>query len=143
MGSMPSTTEVHPQVAVPTQGAGDRPGAPIGWRQGERSRRQHGDGGHRAFVPLLLLVIAGLAWPGFQCYQLVNERQALATVFGSQNRQVEESTKLRGSLDAIARDTAILAGSGNAGAKLIVDELAKRGVTINPAAASASAASEK
>ena len=96
-----------------------------------------GDPGRRAFgyspfLPLLLLVVAAAAWPAFQCYQLVIEKQALATVSGNQTRQFEDAGKLRTSLDSLARETALLAEKGNPGAKLIIGELARRGVTINP-----------
>jgi hypothetical protein len=84
------------------------------------------------FVPLLLLVVAGVAWPAFQCFQLVMERQGLATVHANQNRQYEDAGKLRTSLDNLARETALLADKGNPGAKMIIGELARRGVTINP-----------
>ena len=80
----------------------------------------------------MLLVVAAVAWPAFQCYQLVNESQALATVHGNQSRPFEDATKLRASLDGLARETALLADKGNPGAKLIVGELARRGITINP-----------
>ena len=96
---------------------------------GDSGRREFG---YSPFLPLLLLVIAAVAWPAFQCYQLVNERQALTTVHGNQTRQFEDAGKLRMSLDSLARETAILADKGNPGAKLIIGELAKRGVTINP-----------
>jgi hypothetical protein len=95
----------------------------------ERGRREFG---YSPFLPVLLLVLVAVAWPAFQCYQLVNEKQALATVMFNQNRQFEDAGKLRGSLDALARETALLADKGNPGAKLIVGELARRGVTINP-----------
>ena len=84
------------------------------------------------FLPLVLVVVAGVAWPAFQCYQLILEKQGLATVYGNQARPYEEAGKLRSSLDALARETAILADKGNPGAKLIIGELARRGVTINP-----------
>ena len=84
------------------------------------------------FVPLLLLVVTGVVWPTFQCIQLIMEKQGLATVQTNQTRSYEEAGKLRTSLDNLARETAILADRGNPGAKLIVGELAKRGVTINP-----------
>ena len=93
--------------------------------------------GYSPFLPLLLLVIAAVAWPAFQCYQLVNERQGLAAVQANQTRQFEDAGKLRTSLDSLARETALLADKGNPGAKLIVAELARRGVTINPNAAPA------
>ena len=86
------------------------------------------------FLPLLILALAVLLWSGFQCYQLVSERQSLLAAYTNQQRAFDESGKLRSSLDALARETAILADRGNAGARLIVDELRKRGVTINPKA---------
>ena len=94
---------------------------------------------HSPFVPLLLLVVAAVAWPTFQCIQLVMEKQGLATVHTNQNKQYEDAGKLRTSLDNLARETAILADKGNPGAKLIIGELAKRGVTINPNAPAATA----
>jgi len=100
-----------------------------GTYSGEHRRREFG---HSAFLPLLLVVVAVVAWSAFQCYQLVNEKQGLATVFGNQSRQFEDAGKLRTSLDALARETALLADKGNPGAKLIIGELARRGVTINP-----------
>ncbi|MCB1933979.1 MAG: hypothetical protein KDI45_16130, partial [Candidatus Accumulibacter sp.] len=84
------------------------------------------------FLPLLLVVLAVFLWSGFQCYQLVGERQSLLTAHASQQRALDESARVRGSLDALARETAVLADRGNASARLIVDELRKRGVTINP-----------
>jgi hypothetical protein len=91
--------------------------------------------GYSPFLPLLLFIIAGVAWSAFQCYQLVIEKQGLATVHNNQTRQYDDATKLRTTLDSLARETAILAEKGNPGAKLIIGELAKRGVTINPNAA--------
>ena len=103
--------------------------APPNVSYGTTVRREFG---HSPFLPLLLLVIAGVAWSTFQCLQLVNEKQALATLHTNQTRQYEEATKLRTTLDSLARETAVLADKGNPGAKLIIGELAKRGVTINP-----------
>ena len=89
------------------------------------------------FVPVLLSALALLGWLGFQTWQFYGERQALQTVYASQQQTVENSSKLRASLDALAADTQRMADSGNSNAKLLVDELKKRGITINttPAAA--------
>jgi hypothetical protein len=106
---------------------------PVGERRHERGARAPDEVGYRPFVPLLLMVLATATWFAFQCYQLVRERASLATSFASQSRQLEDSGKMRGSLEAIARDTALLASKGNPGAKLVVDELARRGIMINPA----------
>ena len=63
------------------------------------------------FLPLLLVVLGVVAWPAFQCYQLVNEKQALTTVFGNQTRSFEEATKLRTSLDGLEVDVLICGAS--------------------------------
>ena len=86
------------------------------------------------FLPLLLLTIALLLWVGFQTTQLWRERSNLQTVRANQEAPIEQSTKLRSQLDSIARRTAELAGQGNTGARTIVEELRKRGITINPSA---------
>ena len=99
-----------------------------------RSSREHSEMRYRPFVPLLLFVFATMTWSGFQCYQLVHEKESLATTYSNQTRQFEDSGKMRSSLDSIARDTAVLAAMGNPSAKLVVDELARRGVKINPTA---------
>ncbi len=84
------------------------------------------------FIPLLILMLTYLGWTLFQTYQLMRESDALVKVHANQERQFQESKKLRDSLDKVARETQMLANRGNKGALLIVDELRKRGVTINP-----------
>jgi len=123
MSSLPPTPEHEAAPATPVRSPYSEP-----------RHHEHDARAYSPFLPLLLLVLAGVAWPAFQCYQLINEKQALATVHTNQNKPFEDSGKLRNSLDGIARDTALLASKGNPGAKLIVDELARRGVTINPSA---------
>ena len=86
------------------------------------------------FVPVLLGALALLGWLCFQTYQLLNERQALQAAYVTQQQTVDNSAKLRASLDALAADTQRMADSGNPNARLLVDELRKRGITINPAA---------
>lgn len=93
-----------------------------------------------AFVPLLLGGLAVLGWLGFQAQQLYAERQALQTAYASQQQTVDNSAKLRASLDTLAADTQRLADAGNPNARALVDELKKRGVTINPASTAAAPA---
>jgi len=90
------------------------------------------DGPLSAFVPVLILGLVMLAWFGFQSSQLRAERAAMHDVITSQEKQVQDSKKLRDALDAVARGTAQLAAAGNPNAKLIVDELKRRGITISP-----------
>ena len=81
-----------------------------------------------------------LGWLGFQAQQLAAERQALQTAYASQQQTVDNSAKLRASLDTLAADTQRLADSGNPNARALVDELKKRGVTISTTPANAAPA---
>jgi hypothetical protein len=97
------------------------------WQQSEKRKQAK-----RVFLPLLLLSVALAGWFGFQTVQLVKERSLLNQAQASQEVQVQQSIKVRSALDALARDTAQLAERGNANAKLLVEELRKRDITINP-----------
>ena len=83
------------------------------------------------FLPMLLLALAVAGWSCFQAVQLLKERDNMRATIAAQEKSVQDSKKLRDSLDTVARETAQLADGGNQNAKLIVDELRKRGVTIN------------
>jgi preprotein translocase subunit SecF len=84
-----------------------------------------------AFVPLLVLMAALAVWTGFQTLQLSHEREALATLRANQEAQVQQAQKVRQTLDQLASETQKLADGGNANARIVVEELRKRGVTIN------------
>lgn len=110
----------------------------------QNGERRYGQGRHRdsrsasPFVPLLILAVAFTIWSGFQTVMLAREAVSLAATRENQEARIRNAQKLRDALDAVARDTAKLAGKGNPNARLIVDELRKRGVTINPDAPPAS-----
>lgn len=87
-----------------------------------------------AFWPLLIVTVATTAWGAFQSYQLVQEQAALKTLHANQETLMQNAVKLRAQLDAIAGDTQRLANAGNANAQAIVNELRRRGITINPEA---------
>ena len=91
---------------------------------------------HSAFVPVLLFGLAVLGW---QTWVLATERSALNTACEGEQQTVDNAGKLRASLDALAADTQRLADRGNANAALLVTELKKRGITINPQATAAAA----
>lgn len=84
-----------------------------------------------AFLPLIILALTMLAWFGFQVVQLRVERDAMREALAKQDKPLEDSRKLRGALDSLARGTQQLADNGNPNARLVVDELKKRGVTFN------------
>lgn len=89
------------------------------------------------FVPILLLALSVSSWSAFQMLQLLRERQQLEAVKVGLGPQELAATKLRTALDQVATATARLAGEGNGNARLIVEQLRARGVTINSPAASA------
>ncbi len=88
---------------------------------------------HSIFLPVLLIAIAFLFWTGFQTMQFVWEGSAMSTVYQNQEPLVQSATKVRKSLDTLAKETQKLADQGNPNAKLLVDELKKRGVNIKSA----------
>ena len=89
---------------------------------------------HSAFVPMILGGMALLGSMAFQGYQHLGDRQTLQNAHAAQQQTVDNAGKLRASLDALAADTQRMADAGNASARLLVEELKKRGVTINATA---------
>ncbi len=105
-------------------------GAASGVQRGGSAHR----GGNSIFLPALILLLALVGWFSFQAFQLYEERSALQESRFAQEQSVQTATKLRASLDTMARETARLAQQGNPNARLLVEELRKRGVTINASA---------
>ena len=101
---------------------------------GDESRvhRSPKPAGQGPFIPLLVLALAVAVWSGFQTTQLLKERETMRATMAAQDKTVQDAKKLRDALDNMARETALLAEKGNQNAKLIVDELKKRGITIDP-----------
>jgi hypothetical protein len=89
------------------------------------------------FLPILLVVLSVTGWFGFQTLQLVRERQQLEAAKLTLAPQELAATKVRAALDQVATATANLAAQGNGNARLIVEQLRNRGVTINAPGASA------
>lgn len=85
-----------------------------------------------AFWPLLLLATGWLVWMSFQLMVSLNDRKVLRDAHAQQQQTVDKSAQLRASLDALATDTHRLAEAGNPNARALVEELKRRGVTINP-----------
>jgi hypothetical protein len=85
-------------------------------------------------IPLGILAVALLVWTASVTWNLASENTRLQAAKASQETLVQNSQKLRASLDTLASETAKLAAEGNPSARLLVDELRKRGVTIKPSA---------
>jgi hypothetical protein len=97
-----------------------------------RSRRDTSDHGKSAFVPLLILLAGMVAWSAFQLVQLRSEATLLEATRSGQEQPLQQAQRVRQALDTLATETRKLAEGGNANAKLILEELRKRGVTVSP-----------
>ena len=86
---------------------------------------------HELFLPMMLMAVALVSWFGLQTYELAGNRKQLTTIMATQDTQVAAAMKIRTALDSLAADTQRLANAGNTNARVIVEELHKRGVTIN------------
>lgn len=115
-----SSTRGGPEVVAPLHG------------DFRRSRsRQESSGGRSPFVPLVIFFLAAAGWSAFQFQQLELESDALHALRANQEAQLQQAQKVRATLDAMAVETQKLADAGNTNARLVVEELRKRGVTIN------------
>ena len=85
-----------------------------------------------AFLPIAIIGLVLLAWFAFQATQLRAERDAIRDATTNQEKQIDEAKKLRDAFYAIAHGAEQLADAGNPGARVIVDGLKKRGITIAP-----------
>lgn len=82
--------------------------------------------------PVLIIIAGLLVWSTFQTVQLIKERQNVQTAHKNQETVIVNAKKMRDQLDAIAASTKRLADQGNPNAQLIVQQLAKNGININP-----------
>lgn len=119
-------------VRLPPSGRDVAPEPPPAPARRRQSQTEHGP-----FVPLLLGGLALLGGLGFQTLQLWMDREALKSAHAQQQLTVDNAGKLRTSLDTLAADTQRMADAGNPNARVLVEELKKRGVTINAAAPAA------
>ena len=83
------------------------------------------------FYPLLVMVLTLLTWSCFQAYQLKTEGDNLQTARFALVQRLQAQQRVQTQLDSLARGVQGLADNGNAGAALLVEQLRRRGVTIN------------
>ncbi len=85
-------------------------------------------------LAIIITLVALLLWFGFQSVQFWRERSNLSAVKASQETAIQESEKIRLQFQGLMTKTVELANQGHAGAKMVVDELQKRGVGVPPPA---------
>ena len=84
------------------------------------------------FLPLLLVTLAVFGWALFQMVELAGAHRRLTEVLHEQQPKVAQEKSLSRALGVLAGDTQRLADAGDPGARLIVAQLQKRGITIHP-----------
>ena len=87
----------------------------------------------RLHIPLLIALVAFVAWQGFQTVEVVSAHSSLLAAREGQNGPIAEAEQMQRQLNALAIGTRELAQKGDADAKAIVDAFAKRGLTFLPA----------
>jgi hypothetical protein len=85
-------------------------------------------------LPLTILLSALVLWFGFHTLQLATERANLGEARGHQEAAMQEAQKLRTQFESLITKTTELANKGHAGAKLVMEELQKRGMGAQPEA---------
>ena len=83
-------------------------------------------------VPVILVVVSLFVFMVFETVQAVHDRSALSEQRRAQEPAMQEAIKLRQQLETLAGKTAQLAGEGDEGAKAVVDEMKRQGVTLGP-----------
>jgi hypothetical protein len=84
-------------------------------------------------IALTLTLVSLVLWFGFQAFQLVRDRSSLQVVKANQETAMQESEKIRTQFQTLMTKTAELANKGHAGAKMVIDELQKRGLGVGAA----------
>ena len=85
-----------------------------------------------AWPAVACLVLAMLIWSGLQAWNLQREYRQLQAIRAGQEAPLEQARQRRAELQSIARRLFGLSQQGHAGATRLVQELARRGVTISP-----------
>ncbi len=88
------------------------------------------EGGPSLTLPVALLAVAFLVAIGFQTVQLMHQRSNLNTMIAGQEQAVQQTVRLRTSIDAFAGETAALADKGDNSAKQVVEALRVQNINI-------------
>ena len=83
-------------------------------------------------VPVVLVVVSLFVFMAYETGQAIHDRSALSELRRAQEPSVQEAIKIRQQLDTLANKTAQLAAEGDEGAKAVVDQMKRQGVTLNP-----------
>lgn len=86
----------------------------------------------RLELVLTLVALAVLLNAAFDTMRLAAEHAGLYAIHVAQEPPIQEIVRLRGQVETLAGETALLADSGNANARAVVEEMQRQGVTLHP-----------
>jgi hypothetical protein len=84
--------------------------------------------------PFIITLVALMIYFAFQTLQLAVERNNLGLVKANQNAAIQEAQKVQAQFKTLVTKTGELAAQGHAGAKMVMEELQKRGFGAVPEA---------
>jgi hypothetical protein len=83
-------------------------------------------------LPLVLVVLSLFVLMVYETGQTIHDRGSLAELRRTQEPMVQAAAKVRSQLEALASETAELARDGDEGAKKVVEQMRRQGVTLAP-----------
>jgi hypothetical protein len=84
------------------------------------------------WLPVIIVVVSFFVLMAFETGHAIHDRGALSDLRRSQEPTVQESARLRQQLETLAAKTAQFAADGDEGAKTVVDQMKRQGVTLTP-----------
>ena len=84
------------------------------------------------WLPVVIVAVSFFVLMAFETGYTIHDRDALAEQQRLQEPAVQEAIKLRQKLEALAGKTAQLAADGDEGAKAVVDQMKRQGITMSP-----------
>ena len=85
-------------------------------------------------LPFIITLVALTIYFAFQTLQLSIERNNLGLVKANQDAAMQEAQKVQAQFKTLVTKTGELAAQGHAGAKMVMEELQKRGLGAAPEA---------
>ncbi|MBV8938174.1 MAG: hypothetical protein JO320_19900 [Alphaproteobacteria bacterium] len=83
-------------------------------------------------MPIVLLVVSLFVLMSFETGYAIHDRDSLAEQRRLQEPIVQEAIKLRQKVETLAAKTAQLAADGDEGAKAVVEQMKRQGITLSP-----------
>jgi len=84
------------------------------------------------WLPIVIVVASFFVLMAFETGYTIHDRDALEEQQRLQEPAVQEALKLRQKLEGLAGKTAQLAADGDEGAKAIVDQMRRQGISMTP-----------